>query len=132
MEKPASLFTVIYILLKSHARLFYYELQHETDLAWRRLQIIGVGVMLLLACSVFIEVAAFAALRVLGLNLFVALGLMAVVNGLTGAMLILRVGRRLTNDGNVFEMSRAEYQRTIQWIENRFVNNNTASAIKSN
>ncbi len=132
MKKPINPFAVSYALLRSHTRLFYYELQHETELAWRRLRVIGAGVVLLIACGAFVEVAAFGGLRAAGLNLFLSAGLMAAMNGIAGAVLIWVIGRRSSGEGKSFEMTRAEYQRTRQWIENRFAKNGEPSAASSN
>jgi len=49
MKKPVNPFAVSYALLRGHTRLFYHELQHEKEVAWRRLRFIGVGVVLLVA-----------------------------------------------------------------------------------
>jgi hypothetical protein len=132
VKKPLHTFAVSYALLRSHMRLFYYELKHEKELAWRRLRFIGAGVMFLVACGAFLEVAAFGALRNAGFNLFVSAGIMSTANGIWGAVLIWIVGRRPLDDGKAFEMSRAEYQRTKQWIENRFMQNGEPSAARSN
>jgi hypothetical protein len=132
VKKTVNPFAVSYALLRSHTRLFYCELQHEKELAWRRLRYVGAGVVFLVACGAFLEIAAFGGLRAAGLNLFGSSAVMAAANGILGAVLVWIVGRRPPADGEAFEMSRAEYQRTKQWIENRFVKNGEPSAARSN
>jgi hypothetical protein len=132
VDKPANPFEIVYTLLRSHARLFYYEFQHEKEIAWRRLRIVGAGVMCLVACGAFIEIAVFGGLQVAGLNLFLSALVMAAINALLGSALIWSVGKRPAEDGEAFEMSRAEYQRTKQWIDNRIAKNGEPSAANSN
>lgn len=121
---------VVYTLLRAHSRLFYHELQHERDLARRRLRAIGVGVVCLIASGVFVEVAVYGSLKAAGLSPLLAAGLMALFNGVVGGVLVWYVGRRPKESGAAFEMTRAEYQRTRQWIENRFSKNGEPSAAR--
>jgi hypothetical protein len=107
-------------LFRDHAELASLEFSYEKFKGWRRLLSVGAVATLFLCAFLFFQFVFIGVLAHLGLSL-TKIGLLGVVlYGGSGALVLIRLIRKTRSDEGPFAGSRAEFKRSLDWIEKNF------------
>ncbi len=107
-------------LLENHFELTSLELRYECEEGRRRLLYAGFAVLCFMAAFALFNWGLVFAMVALGLPIFISCFILSVVWGLASYGVCRQAPKRDPRAGEPFAGTRAEFEETLRWIQNRF------------